>query len=95
MSRSHARVQCCLSDEPRQPKLPLIRLVYNINDEKQQFNAIRLGQEYYGRVANPEDMVLLKLRRKGVKRERGGSFEECDEANGQEVTGRSCFVAGY
>lgn len=48
--------------------MPLIRLAFNFYDERQQFNAIRVGQQYNGKVANPEDMILLKCVKKRTKK---------------------------
>ncbi|KAJ6638754.1 Double-strand break repair protein MRE11, partial [Pseudolycoriella hygida] len=48
------------TDHPNQPKLPLIRLRVFYNDEDQLFNAIRFGQQFHTKVANPLDMILLK-----------------------------------
>lgn len=62
-------------DEPKQPHLPLLRLVFQIHNDKQQFNAIRFGQQYAGKVANPEDMLLLKK----VFRKRQGKSVYADE----------------
>ncbi|KAJ8928137.1 hypothetical protein NQ314_019317 [Rhamnusium bicolor] len=41
----------------RASEKPLIRLNVKYRDERQVFNAIRFGQSYMGKVANPEDMV--------------------------------------
>ncbi|XP_058462901.1 double-strand break repair protein MRE11 isoform X2 [Malaya genurostris] len=49
-----------LSENDKQPKLPLIRLRLEVTDVDQQFNAIRFGQQYSGRVANPQDMITFK-----------------------------------
>lgn len=45
---------------PRQPKIPLIRLEIRYKDEDHVFNAIRFGQEYQERVANALDMICFK-----------------------------------
>lgn len=49
-----------LTGNEKQPKVPLIRLRLEITDVEQQFNAIRFGQQYSGRVANPQDMIVFK-----------------------------------
>ncbi|XP_019528900.3 double-strand break repair protein MRE11 [Aedes albopictus] len=49
-----------LTGNEKQPKVPLIRLRLDITDVEQQFNAIRFGQQYSGRVANPQDMIVFK-----------------------------------
>ncbi|EAT48950.1 AAEL000034-PA, partial [Aedes aegypti] len=49
-----------LTENEKQPKVPLIRLRLEITDVEQQFNAIRFGQQYSGRVANPQDMIVFK-----------------------------------
>ncbi|KAG4074771.1 hypothetical protein HA402_006410 [Bradysia odoriphaga] len=48
------------SDHPNQPKEPLIRLRVFYSSEDQLFNAIRFGQQYNQKVANPLDMIFLK-----------------------------------
>lgn len=40
--------------------LPLLRLNVSYVDENQVFNAIRFGQRYIDRVANPKEIVKLK-----------------------------------
>lgn len=49
-----------INDNPRQPKKPLIRLRIMYQDEDHVFNALRFGQQYTERVANPLDMILFK-----------------------------------
>ncbi|XP_055624641.1 double-strand break repair protein MRE11 isoform X2 [Toxorhynchites rutilus septentrionalis] len=49
-----------LTGNLKQPKLPLIRLRLEVTETEQQFNAIRFGQQYSGRVANPQDMIAFK-----------------------------------
>lgn len=56
----------CLANK-KPEMLPLIRLSILYHDERQQYNAIRLGQQFNGMVANPEDVFLYKLL---LKRER-------------------------
>lgn len=56
-----------LSDDPNQPKEPLIRLRILYSDEDQMFNYIRFGQQYNKRVANPMDMILFKKQVKRTK----------------------------
>ncbi|XP_055913872.1 double-strand break repair protein MRE11 [Eupeodes corollae] len=58
-----------LTDHPNQPKLPLIRLRIIYNDEVQMFNAIRFGQQYNERIANPADAVVFKKLIKKTKSE--------------------------
>ncbi|KAG4074814.1 hypothetical protein HA402_006453 [Bradysia odoriphaga] len=48
------------SDHPNQPQEPLIRLQVFYSSEDQLFNAIRFGQQYNQKVANPLDMIFLK-----------------------------------
>lgn len=73
------------TDEPNQKKLPLIRLNYNIFNESHQFNGIRMGQMFTGKVANPDDMIVVKYRKMQVKRERKGDFTGDDDAAIEEV----------
>lgn len=49
-----------INDNPKQPKRPLIRLRIMYQDEEHVFNALRFGQQYQQRVANPLDMILFK-----------------------------------
>ncbi|KAL1384566.1 hypothetical protein pipiens_003340 [Culex pipiens pipiens] len=58
-----------LTGNQKQPKLPLIRLRIEVTEVEQQFNAIRFGQGYSGRVANPQDMVTFKRKITRVKDE--------------------------
>ncbi|RZF32889.1 hypothetical protein LSTR_LSTR004280 [Laodelphax striatellus] len=48
------------SGDPKQPKLPLIRLRVEYNDEMQTFNHLRFGQTFREIIANPKDLILLK-----------------------------------
>lgn len=50
--------------------LPLIRLRVFYERDLQSFNAIRFGQKYVGRVANPEDVVKLAP----IRRARGAQM---------------------
>lgn len=52
------------NDNPKQPKRPLIRLRIMYQDEEHVFNALRFGQQYQERVANPLDMILFKKLKK-------------------------------
>ncbi|XP_041973309.1 double-strand break repair protein MRE11 [Aricia agestis] len=49
-----------LSGDPRQPKIPLIRLSVFFEKEGQDFNRIRFGQNFNGLVANPDDVLIMK-----------------------------------
>lgn len=40
--------------------LPLIRLKVHYHVERQAINVIKFGQKFADKVANPEDMVVLK-----------------------------------
>ncbi|XP_055840402.1 double-strand break repair protein MRE11-like isoform X2 [Episyrphus balteatus] len=64
-----------LTNHPKQPKLPLIRLRIIYNDEAQMFNAIRFGQQYNERIANPADAVVFK---KLVKKKKFEAMD-CDK----------------
>lgn len=65
-----------LSGDDRQPNLPLIRLRLEITDTKQQFNALRFGHHYFGRVGNPIDMVIFKRKTTRVKDESGNMLDD-------------------
>lgn len=58
------RAEAQLSGHPSQPKIPLIRLRIVYDAEVQMFNSVRFGNTYYGRVANPIDMILFKKQTK-------------------------------
>ncbi|XP_067627330.1 double-strand break repair protein MRE11 [Eurosta solidaginis] len=62
---------------PKQPKLPLIRLRIVFTSEDQMFNAIRFGQSYNEKVANPADMIHFK---KVIKRVKGEYTDDDKEA---------------
>lgn len=52
----------------KQPKLPLIRLRVEYTLEVQHFNTIQFGQEFQDRVANFNDMILLRSEKKNVEK---------------------------
>lgn len=52
----------------KQPKLPLIRLRVEYTNETQHFNGIQFGQEFQDRVANSNDMILLRMEKKNVQK---------------------------
>lgn len=56
-----------ITGHPEQPTLPLIRLRCVYEKEEHMFNAIRFGQEYAKRVANPGDLVKFKKQLRRVK----------------------------
>uniref|UniRef100_A0A182SPC6 Mre11 DNA-binding domain-containing protein n=1 Tax=Anopheles maculatus TaxID=74869 RepID=A0A182SPC6_9DIPT len=71
------RAKTKLTGYARQPKLPLIRLRLGLTEVEQQFNAIRFGFRYHGRVANPQDMVIFKKKPKvKVKDELGNALDK-------------------
>jgi len=57
----------CLG-HPKQPKLPLIRLRVEYTNETQHFNGIQFGQEFQDRVANYNDMILLRIEKKSIQK---------------------------
>lgn len=64
-----ARAKDLITGHSRQPTLPSIRLRIVFNNEEQMFNAIRMGQTFNDRVANPADIVTFKKNIKKEKRE--------------------------
>ncbi|XP_059059515.1 double-strand break repair protein MRE11 [Achroia grisella] len=48
------------SGDPKQPVLPLVRLSVFYEREEQDFNRVRFGQNFYGLVANPNDILIMK-----------------------------------
>ncbi|XP_053675094.1 double-strand break repair protein MRE11 [Anopheles nili] len=57
------RSQKKLTGYERQPKLPLIRLRLIVSNVQQQFNKVRFGGRFQGRVANSQDMVIFKVKK--------------------------------
>lgn len=64
------------TDNPKQPKLPLIRLRLFYTDESQMFNTIRFGQRFEDKVVNSGDMILMKRRTHDFKEKRDVLDEE-------------------
>lgn len=60
-----------LGRTPRVSEKPLIRLNVRCRDERQIFNTIRFGQEYLGKVANPEDMVKCTMIKERTRQKHG------------------------
>lgn len=54
-------INCLVGRNQRVSQQPLIRLNVKCCDERQVFNTIRFGQNYIGKVANPDDMVKCNL----------------------------------
>uniref|UniRef100_A0A182PIW7 Double-strand break repair protein n=1 Tax=Anopheles epiroticus TaxID=199890 RepID=A0A182PIW7_9DIPT len=77
------RAKTQVSGYTRQPKLPLIRLRLLLTKVEQQFNAIRFGFQYHGRVANPQDMVIFKKKPKVIVKDELGKV--LDKAALQEA----------
>lgn len=70
------------------PPLPLIRLVVRYYNERQEFNHIKLGAQYQGRIANPQDCLLLrniKATSRGGNKIDAGLFIEKDDENFKNV----------
>ncbi|KAK9512293.1 hypothetical protein O3M35_000753 [Rhynocoris fuscipes] len=61
-----------ITDDPKQPQLPLVRLRIEYELEEECFNVIRFGQTFTGLVANPSDMILMKKKMKEVRQPRKG-----------------------
>ncbi|GLV44365.1 meiotic recombination 11 [Carabus blaptoides fortunei] len=71
------------------PKLPLIRLNVNFLNEAMMSNAIRMGQQYVDRVANPTDMLSFKLKRNSAtKRGRNVGVDDMEEMEGDQLAER-------
>ncbi|XP_022175079.1 double-strand break repair protein MRE11 [Myzus persicae] len=56
------------SGHDKQPKLPLIRLRVEYTNETQHFKCIQFGHEFQDRVANSNDMILLRIEKKSVQK---------------------------
>lgn len=68
--------------------LPLIRVNITYFDERQQCNAIRLGQQFSGEVANPEDMFKYKsVSDKKKRRVKVGTMSSDDEDDDDGLAG--------
>jgi len=61
-------IQCVIIylEHHKQPKLPLIRLRIEYTCETQHFNGIQFGQEFQDRVANSNNMILLRMEKKNI-----------------------------
>lgn len=66
------------SGDPKQPKLPLVRLSVFYEREGQDFNRVRFGQNFNGLVANPNDILLMKREKKLRDRKARAPDEEAD-----------------
>ncbi|CAH1155365.1 unnamed protein product [Phaedon cochleariae] len=67
---------------------PLIRLNVKCRDERQVFNAIRFGQQYNGRVANPDDMVKCQPIKEPVRRGKGDGKDKITFNDGPVLADR-------
>lgn len=56
--------------------LPLIRIVAFYFTEAQIVNHIRFGQKFVGKVANPDDMVIMKPNKPKERSKRIGGNED-------------------
>ncbi|XP_006821584.2 double-strand break repair protein MRE11-like [Saccoglossus kowalevskii] len=63
---------------PRQPKLPLIRIRVDYSGGFEPFNICRFGQKFVDRVANPKDIILFH-RRKAIEKKDFKSNIDKDE----------------
>lgn len=64
--------------------LPLIRLITHYHVERQAINVIKFGQKFVDRVANPEDMIVLKpfkIRERTTKAEKAEFDEAFDDVS--------------
>ncbi|XP_050544320.1 double-strand break repair protein MRE11 isoform X2 [Daktulosphaira vitifoliae] len=56
------------SGHPKQPLIPLIRLRVFYDNNLQFFNTHRFGLKYHDRVANANDMIMLKMEKKNYEK---------------------------
>ncbi|KAF4522683.1 hypothetical protein B566_EDAN010464 [Ephemera danica] len=49
-----------LTNHPKQPTQPLIRLKVEYESTDQLFNLVRFGLQFQGQVANPNDLIIMK-----------------------------------
>lgn len=73
---------------PGQAKLPLIRLNVYFTDESLISNAIRMGQQYVDKVANPTDMLTFKMKRTTVTRKERNVVDDMEEMEGDQFAER-------
>ncbi|KPJ01084.1 Double-strand break repair protein MRE11A [Papilio xuthus] len=66
------------SGNPKQPRLPLVRLSVFYEHDSQDFNRIRFGQNFNGIVANPNDILIMKREKKIRERKENYKSEEVD-----------------
>lgn len=66
------------SGDPKQPKLPLVRLSVFYERDGQDFNRVRFGQNFNGLVANPNDILLMKREKKIRERKTRAPDEVAD-----------------
>lgn len=64
--------------DPKQPKLPLIRLNVFYENESQNFNQVRFSQNFTGLVANPREILVMKKEKKARDRRERAPGEEAD-----------------
>lgn len=64
--------ESCLSGDPKQPTIPLVRLSVFYEREGQTFNRMRFGQNFNSVVANSNDILLMKKERKLRERREPG-----------------------
>ncbi|CAG5006006.1 unnamed protein product [Parnassius apollo] len=87
------------SGDPKQPKLPLVRLSVFYEHEGQDFNRMRFGQNFNGMVANPNDILIMKREKKIREHKEKEDIEEVDmgraavEANDVESLLRTYYTA--
>lgn len=55
------RAKLKISDDPRQPKLPLIRLRILYTEEDQMFSPIRFGQQYNEQVSGKDGAYIWAI----------------------------------
>ncbi|XP_045604272.1 LOW QUALITY PROTEIN: double-strand break repair protein MRE11 [Procambarus clarkii] len=76
-----------LTDHPRQPKKPLIRLRVEYTDESQMFNVCRFGHKFEDTVANSSDMILFRRMKKEAKKgEMGVDKDAMDAVFNEDVS---------
>lgn len=68
-----------LTGHEKQPKLPLIRLRFFYTDEGQMFNLVRFGQKFEERIANPQELILM--RRRFIEKKEKRDVLDTDEMN--------------
>ncbi|KAJ9585202.1 hypothetical protein L9F63_003005 [Diploptera punctata] len=68
-----------ITGDKRQPEKPLVRLRVEYTDEREMFNAVRFGNQYADKVANPSDMVIFRKHRINADKDKAKAQSDLDK----------------